>query len=257
MSYLTLNSNDTIYYEEISGPFDQPFLVFLHEGLGCLEMWKTFAEKLCWNCRCPGIIYDRTGYGKSSALSSPRTIKYLHDYAFKELPQVLESIIPDLPYILVGHSDGGSISLLHGSKQPQLLKGIITEAAHIFVEPVTTAGIKTATQAFADGKLNGLYKFHGDKTESTFYAWSDTWLSPEFLKWNIEDCLPKINTHLLVIQGIDDQYGTQKQVDGICSQVAGPAQPEMINNCGHAPHLDQKTVVISLMADFISKVAHF
>lgn len=254
MGRLNLDKDRTLYYETIPGNPALPVLIFLHEGLGCTAMWDGFAKQLCEKTRCPGLIYDRQGYGRSSALTTPRTIRYLHDYANDELPQVIDMGIGDHPYLLIGHSDGGSIALIHGARKPPHLRGIITEAAHVFVEPVTLEGIRRATHAFARGKLKGLYKFHGDKTEQIFYAWSDTWLSPEFKFWNIEDLLPDIEIPLLVIQGEDDQYGTIKQVDAICSQVSGNAASAMIETCGHAPHSDQPDKVIAAMATFIQSV---
>ena len=254
MGTLQLNFETTIHYQLIQEDLSGPFLVFLHEGLGCSAMWMDFARNLCDACQCPGLVYDRQGYGNSSFLTQKRTLRYLHDYAFNELPQIIHAIIPDRPYILIGHSDGGSISLLSGARKPALLKAIITEAAHVFVESVTLEGIKVATDAFNHGKLNGLFKYHGKKTRPLFNAWSDTWLSPEFKHWNIEKDIHPVESPLLVIQGIDDQYGTKKQVDAICSNVSGIAQPCMIDACGHAPHSEQSEQVIIAISDFIRRL---
>ncbi|MFH2057890.1 MAG: alpha/beta hydrolase [Pseudomonadota bacterium] len=251
MAFLKLDIDQTIYYEMIHGDSNRPFLVFLHEGLGCSAMWKTFARTLCKNTQCPGLMYDRLGYGQSSPLTQTRTIDYMNTYALDELPLLLEATIPGRPFILIGHSDGGTISLIFAAKKPPLLKAIITEAAHVCVEPETLEGIKTANDAFDNGKLKGLYKYHGKKTQTIFKAWSDTWLSPWFKSWNIETILPFIETPLLVIQGKDDQYGSQKQVDSICVNSSGSALPCLINNCGHSPHSEQTEQVTKIMSEFI------
>ena len=178
----------------------------------------------------------------------------MHDYALNELPALLDKVIPDKPFILVGHSDGGSIALIFAAQKSALLKGIITEAAHIFVEPETVAGIEVADKAWEQGKLQGLSKYHGDKTENIFKAWCDTWLTPWFKCWNIEYLLPSIDAPLLVIQGADDQYGSIAQVRNIVSKSAGLAQSEIIEQCGHAPHQESQEQVLKLMTTFVKQL---
>jgi len=244
-----------IYYELIDGQAEKPCLVFLHEGLGCTAMWKDFPRRLCAITGYSGLIYDRLGYGLSDALQQKRTLDYLHRYALDELPLVLAQVLaPQQAYILIGHSDGGSIALLHAAQRPERLCGIVTEAAHVFVENVTLDGIRVAEQAYADGKLRGLSKYHGDKTEQIFKAWSDTWLTPDFAKWNIEEQLPSIVCPALILQGIDDQYGTRRQVDAIVEAVPG-ARMQLLEQCGHTPHQEQATAVLELMNAFIQPLA--
>jgi pimeloyl-ACP methyl ester carboxylesterase len=251
---LTIDENYCLHYNLIHGGLDRPYLVFLHEGLGCEAMWGGFPELLCDTTGCPGLIYDRLGYGNSSPLNRSRTVHYMHEYALRELPKLLEATIPDTPFILIGHSDGGSISLIYGAARPSLLKGIITEAAHVFVEPETIARIRSADEAWEKGMLKGLTKYHGDKTETIFKAWSTTWLTNWFKYWNIEYLLPSIEVPLLAIQGINDQYGSADQVHSIVSKSSGKAQLEMIENCGHAPHLEAQLVVLELMSSFIAQI---
>jgi len=253
VSFLHLSLNKTIYYELIDGNLNNPYLIFLHEGLGCAAMWKDFPKRLCQKTKCPGLVYDRSGYGQSSPLDSVRTIHYIHDYALNELPRVITSIIPDRPYILIGHSDGGSISLIFGAERSPLLRGIITEAAHVFVEPETIEGIRVADDAFARGKFGGLYAYHGKKTRQMFNAWSETWLSEWFKHWNIEYLLPSIHCPVLVMQGREDQYGTERQVRSIVSKSSGSAEPFFVANCGHAPHREQAETVLEKAAGFIEK----
>jgi pimeloyl-ACP methyl ester carboxylesterase len=253
LSTLTLGANKTIHYELINGKSSNPHLIFLHEGLGCTAMWKDFPEQLCRKTECAGLVYDRLGYGLSSPMDSARTIHYLHDYALNELPLVIESVIPQKAYILVGHSDGGSISLIFGAEKPSLLKAIITEAAHVFVEPETIAGIRAADESFARGKYGGLYKYHGEKTDRTFKAWSETWLSAGFRHWNIEYLLPSIECSVLAIQGSEDQYGTESQVNAIVANVAGSAASCFVPHCGHSPHSEQPDRLVQIMSEFIEQ----
>lgn len=254
MPIFILDQNNSLTYQFIQGDRSKPYLVFLHEGLGCIAMWKDFPLLLCRTTGCPGLIYDRVGYGKSSPLNHTRTIHYLHEYAFHELPNLMESVIPDKPFILIGHSDGGSISLINGAGRPSLLRGIITEAAHVFVDSETITGVRATAEAWEKGILAGLTKYHGDKTETMFKAWSETWLSSWFNYWNIEYLLPSITVPLLTVQGADDKYGSIDQMHSIASKSSGFAQLEIVENCGHVPHLEAKSVVIKLMSDFITKI---
>ncbi len=262
MPYLEKNTSTTtlttdisyrLHYQFIEGDSTRPYLLFLHEGLGCIAMWGDFPAKLCTATGCRGLVYDRLGYGKSSALHHKRTIHYLHDYALRELPELLEKVLPNTPYILIGHSDGGSISLIFGAERPPLLQGIITEAAHIFVEEQTIAGIKMANKAWTRGKLSGLAKYHGDKTETLYHAWSKTWLADWFQSWNIEYLLPSIEVPLLVIQGNDDQYAAAEHAARIAAKTSGDAHVEIVANCAHVPHIEAQAVILQLMADFIAQ----
>lgn len=254
MSKLNFTAHQHLYYSLISGNPGQPYLVFLHEGLGCSAMWKDFPEQLCTLTGCPGLVYDRLGYGLSSSVIFNRDINYLKNYAQDELPKVLDALIPNKPYILIGHSDGGSISLIYAAENPPLLLGIITEAAHVFVDSETIAGIGMAVIAFEQGKLNGLYKYHGNKTDSIFKAWCTTWLSEWFRHWSIEDLLPLVQCPVLVIQGNDDQYGTLLQVESIVSSSSGKTQSYIVENCGHSPHSDKPEEVLPTMANFIFEI---
>jgi pimeloyl-ACP methyl ester carboxylesterase len=253
MPMLDLKSGEQIYYELIKGAAELPCLVFLHEGLGCASMWKSFPAMLCEASGCPGLVYDRLGYGKSAPLQAKRQIRYLHDYALRELPQVLALTIPARDYVLIGHSDGGSIALIHAAQQPVRLRGIITEAAHVFVEAVTLEGIRGADAAFDAGKLGALGKYHGAKTEVIFKAWSETWLGSGFTFWNIESLLPSIACPALIVQGANDQYGTEAQVDAIVSR-ASNAHKAMLAQCAHAPHREAPQAVLALMAGFVRQL---
>lgn len=254
MPELKIDKNSSLNYRLIPGDMDKPHLVFLHEGLGCEAMWKGFPELLCKTTGCPGLIYDRLGHGKSSPLNRKRTVHFMHEYALVELPKLLEELIPDTPFILIGHSDGGSIALIYAAERPPFLKGIVAEAAHVFVEQATIEGIRNADEAWKKGKLKGLAKYHGRKTPDTFEAWARTWLSNWFQHWNIEYLLPSIEVPLLVIQGTEDQYGSIDQANSIVSKSSAPARLEILDNCAHAPHLEASSTTLKLMSNFINQI---
>jgi pimeloyl-ACP methyl ester carboxylesterase len=241
-----------IYFEWINEKSDSTeVIVFLHEALGSVGQWKDFPQLLCNRTGLSGLVYDRLGYGKSSPDMIQRDSSYLENFAFEEFPFIQEALLKYKKIHLVGHSDGGSIALLIASKYPEYIVSVTTMAAHIFVEDVTLEGIIPAITAFEQGKLDGLKKYHGEKTETLFYNWARTWLSDEYLSWNIESYLPNVLAPSLIIQGEDDQYGTEAQVDGIVNQVRGKSIKNMLNDCGHSPHLESKHEVISLIENFI------
>jgi len=254
MPKLNINSSEYIHYQLIEGDNTKPYLVFLHEGLGCVGMWKDFPKNLCQQTGCAGLIYDRIGYGKSSPLINTRSIHYLHEYALKELPLILNEVIPSKPFILVGHSDGASIALIYGAQKPNRLRGIISEAGHVMVENETCRGIKQADEAWQANKLDGLYKYHGKNTAQTFEAWTTTWLQPWFKSWNIEYLLPSINIPILVLQGENDQYASHAQVHSIEKHSGGEVYSHIIKHSAHSPHSEAKVDVLLLMSSFISKL---
>ncbi|MBM3403990.1 MAG: alpha/beta hydrolase [Bacteroidetes bacterium] len=234
----------------------KPFLIFLHEGLGSIGQWRDFPALLADQVQCPALLYDRYGYGRSTEITSPRTISFLHDEALLFLPDLLKSLeVASLPHIIVGHSDGGTIALIYAGAFPLNTKGVITEAAHVFSEQETLGGIHRVVEEYQQrGLRNVLEKYHGNKTESMFRSWTRVWLSPEAAGWNIESFLPGISCPLLVIQGMEDQFGTPAQVDAIVRQVSSPAKPLMIPGCGHIPHKQAQELVLREMNDFILSI---
>lgn len=251
MSEIAIKSQQIIHYKLIPGKTDLPYLVFLHEGLGCIEMWKGFPQLLCDKTECPGLVYDRIGYGKSSEFVRGRSFDYLKEYALQELPDVLHQIIPKRDFILIGHSDGGSIGLIYAGVASSRLRGLITEAAHVFVDDETVSGIKAADSAWENGKLDSLFRYHGDKTAVMFKTWTQIWLSTEYKNWNIEDLLAKVKVPLLAIQGADDHYGSIRQLESIVRKTTSVAQREIIESCGHSPHLEAQQKVLELMSEFV------
>lgn len=253
MNILQRDDAKAIAYRSIEGDAKRPVLVFLHHGFGCTAMWEDFPERLCKVTGCPGLSYDRAGFGRSSRATGERQIHYLHESALFELPQVLEALIPEREYILVGHGDGGSIALLHASEKPRLLKAAITEAAHVFVEDVTISGIRRTLADYGEGKLAHLSGFHGEQTDAMFNAWAGTWLRRDFRAWSIEYALPSIEKPFFVIQGIQDPYATEAQVDKIITGLSGEKALLFVDDCGHAPHLEQEELMLGEMAGFIQE----
>jgi pimeloyl-ACP methyl ester carboxylesterase len=238
----------------LSGNADQPTIVFLHDSLGSITLWRDFPQKLGELTNCNVLVYDRQGYGESSPFSS---VKRNNDYMEIEA-DVLHELITNLnleQVILFGHSDGGTISLIAAAKYPDRIIGIITEGAHIFVEDITLKGIRDAVETYRNTNLKEkLQKYHGEKTDAVFKAWTETWLSQEYRTWNIEHFLPEIKCPVLVIQGENDEYGSLKQVDGIISQVKGEAKKLIIPGIGHSPHKETSEIVLKHSAAFIHKI---
>ncbi len=226
-------------------------LVFLHEGLGSIEQWRDFPRLLAEATGMRALLYDRYGFGGSDPLKEPRDRMYLQREAHESLPAVLESCKVDKP-ILIGHSDGGTIALLYAARFPESARGVITEAAHVFVEEVTVAGIVEAVAAYETGTLREkLTRFHGDRTDAMFRGWSDTWLTPEYREWNIESILEAIDCPVLAIQGENDEYGTIAQLQAIAGKVSGRSEYLLIPDCGHIPHHQARIQVLREMTQFI------
>lgn len=236
---------------EAAPAWRQPTLIFLHEGLGSIAQWKEFPLLLGKATGLPVLIYDRWGHGRSEGLTGPRHVQYLHDEALKTLPEILDYFdITDT--ILIGHSDGGSIALLFAAEHPDRVSGVITEAAHVFVEEITVEGIRQAVHIFETSDFSErLRAYHGENTESLFYGWANVWLSREFRNWNIERYLSKVTCPVLAIQGSDDEYGTPAQVESIVRNVKGAARGLLIPECGHTPHHQARDRTLATMKEFI------
>ena len=237
----------------IAGDASRPTLVFLHEGLGSLAMWRDFPAKLARATGAPAVIYSRWGYGRSAPISVARNVRYMHEEALVTLPELRQKLGLE-HVVLVGHSDGASIALIHAGSGRWPVRALALEAPHVFVEDISIAGIEAARTAYATTDLRQrLTRYHGD-VESAFRGWNDIWLDPAFRAWNIEEFLPGVRSPVLAIQGEDDQYGTLAQVDAIERGGAGPFEKLVLAKCGHSPHRDQEQAVLAAMEDFIGRV---
>ena len=226
-------------------------LVFLHEGLGSVSLWKDFPERVARRTGCPALVYSRYGYGKSERLQRPHAVDYMHREALNTLPEVLAALSISDP-ILIGHSDGASIALIYAGAQRGPLRGLVLMAPHVFVEDVTVGSIADAKVTFETTDLRRRLGRYHDDVATTFYGWNDIWLRPEFRDWNIEASLPGIEVPTLLIQGEQDQYGTRAQVDAVARQVSGPVRLIMLDSCGHAPQVDRVDATEEAIAAFVA-----
>lgn len=232
----------------------RPTLVFLHEGLGCVALWRDFPDQLAVASGCGALVYSRAGYGESDSAELPRQPTYMHNEALRILPQVLAKLdIAD--HILIGHSDGGSIALVYaGGVRPTTLRGVITEAAHVFNEEICVREIGRIRELYLTSDLEEkMSRYHRD-ADKTFWGWNDIWLHPDFWHWNIESYLPTIAVPLLVMQGVDDQYGSVRQVEAIVAGVGNSAEKHLIPDCRHTPHHEQREATLAAMVAFISRL---
>ncbi len=231
-----------------------PTLVFLHEGLGSVSMWKDFPARVAAATALPALIYSRIGYGRSTSLASARAQSYMHDEALATLPALLDSLGIHNP-ILVGHSDGASIALIHAGARIRPVRALVALAPHVFVEELSIAGIGHARRAYENHDLRVRLSRHHNDVEGAFRGWNDIWLSRAFRHWNIESCLPGIECPLLLIQGHDDEYGTMAQLDAIERNVSGRVERTELADCGHSPHRDQPQATLASISHFISALA--
>ncbi|MBM3565985.1 MAG: alpha/beta hydrolase [Alphaproteobacteria bacterium] len=233
----------------------RPALVFLHEGLGCIAMWRGFPERVAAATGCGALIYSRAGYGQSSPVALPRPLRYMHDEGLDVLPRLLRTLELE-KVILVGHSDGGSIALIYGGGgQAPAPLGIVTLAAHVFNEDVCVASIRAAREAYLDGDLRRrLERFHGANVDCAFRGWNGAWLDPGFMQWNLEEYLPPIAVPVLVIQGADDQYGTAAQYRAIQAGCGGPTELLVVEQCGHSPHIEQAEKTVAAVVRFVNSL---
>ena len=235
------------------GHADAPELVLLHEGLGSVSHWKDFPARVAEATGCPVTVYSRYGSGSSSLLAEPRGVRYMHDEALEFLPKLLAKLEIENP-ILVGHSDGGSIAIIYAGSHDRI-RGLVLLAPHVFVEDLSVASIAEAKVMFETKNLRErLARYHQD-AELTFWGWNDIWLHPEFRKWNIEEYLSRITCPTLVIQGLEDQYGTMAQVEAIRRQIGGPVEVLALEDCRHSPQRDQTEKVLGAITKFVNGLA--
>jgi pimeloyl-ACP methyl ester carboxylesterase len=229
-----------------------PVLIFLHEGLGAIGMWKDFPDALADALGCPALIYDRLGHGASGPARHPRGPAYFDAEAHRVLPG-LRAACGARDAVLIGHSDGGTIALLHAGRHR--VRGLVTAAAHVFVEPQSLAGVAAARAAWRETDLaRRLARYHGDQTETMFAAWADMWEAPWFRDWNIEGALADIACPVLALQGEADRYGTPAQLDAIARGVSGPVETALMPDCGHSPHIEAREAMLARVTRFVGNL---
>ena len=246
-------SGHRIEYERIEvAASARPTMVFLHEGLGSVAMWRDFPARAAHATGCNAVVYSRYGYGQSDPITAPRDVRYMHDEALVALPELLDKLGIVQP-ILVGHSDGASIALIHAGAAQRPLAGVIVMAPHVLVEDISITSIAAAKVAYETTDLRAkLARYHAD-VDSAFWGWNAIWLHPHFRAWNIEEYAATIACPVLAIQGEDDEYGTMEQLARI-----GRALPDAelvdLADCRHSPHKDQPAAVIEAMTRFVDRI---
>jgi pimeloyl-ACP methyl ester carboxylesterase len=241
-----------IEYEWVGGSGGEaPVMVFLHEGLGSVAMWRDFPARLCDAAGVRGLVYSRPGYGRSTPRAPQErwAPDFMHRQARELLPALLAELGVQRPWLL-GHSDGGSITLLYAAAFPHALRGAIVLAPHIMVEEISVTSIQKAREAYLQTDLRQRLARYHDDPDSAFFGWNDIWLAPAFRDWSIEAEIAAIRCPLLAIQGLGDEYGTLEQVHGIARRVP---QTELLElpHCGHSPHKDQPQAVIEAVTQFV------
>jgi len=254
MAFLTLGDG-RIEYERFDAyrGSDGHALVMLHEGLGSVSLWKDFPQRLAQATRRGVIVYSRPGFGKSAPVQQPRTVRYMHEEALVVLPQVLDALDIEKP-ILFGHSDGGSIALIHAGGSSRPVGGVVTLAPHVFVEDVSVTSIAATKVAYKTTNLREKLARHHDDVDRVFWGWNDMWLSEDFRAWNIEEYLPRIRCPILAIQGAEDEYGSMEQIRRI-ERAAARVEMLCLADCRHSPHRDQPQRVLEAVARWVSTLA--
>lgn len=228
---------------------DAPVMVFLHEGLGSLAMWRDYPQQLCAALGVRGLVYSRPGYGRSPPLAPDDcwAPDYMHHQANEVLPALLQALGVRQPPWLLGHSDGGSIALIHAASHP--VAGLIVLAPHIKVEDISVTSIEQARQAYLGTDLGQKLSRYHDDPDATFWRWNRIWLDPGFRDWTIEAECDSIGCPVLAIQGVDDEYGTLEQIRGIARRAPQTRLVEL-PACGHSPHRDQPQALTQACLDF-------
>jgi pimeloyl-ACP methyl ester carboxylesterase len=232
-------------------PKDAPTLVLLHEGLGCLALWRDFPEKLAERTGLGVLAYSRPGYGKSDPVPLPRPLTYMHDEGLEILPAILDQAKIENA-ILVGHSDGASIATIYaGGRDDPRLRGLVLMAPHFFCEDLSVTSIAAAKEAYENTDLRArLARYHGANVDVAFWGWNRAWLHPDFRRWNITEFLPTVSVPMLIIQGREDQYGTAAQFETARAEARVPVEVLCLDDCRHAPQADQPEATLAAISDF-------
>ncbi|HJS61813.1 MAG TPA: alpha/beta hydrolase [Pseudolabrys sp.] len=234
-------------------PDKAPTLVLLHEGLGCVGLWNDFPEELAAATGAGVFVYSRAGYGKSSPVSLPRPLSYMHDEARQTLPKLLDAV-GFRRGLMIGHSDGASIAAIYaGSHQDHRVGGLVLIAPHFFTEDPGIASIVEARKAYETGDLRArLARWHDD-VDNAFKGWNGAWLDPLFRKWDITEFLAYIRVPVLIVQGEDDQYGTAKQIEIAEQECYCPVEVALLPGARHSPHREAPEPALKAISDFVAR----
>jgi len=233
---------------ELAGSAAEPAVVLLHEGLGSVRLWRQFPADLHAATGRRVIAFSRFGHGRSEPPPQPRTPAFFHAEALEVLPEVLGQLGAETP-VLVGHSDGASIALIHAGRHP--VTALVLMAPHVVVEEIGLAEIRETRRRYVEGDLRERMARHHDDVDAAFWGWCDVWLDPDFRAWSLEPDAERVSAPTLLIQGRDDPYGTLDQLDRIEARVRGPVERLVVGG-GHSPHLEAPDDVVAAIAAFIA-----
>lgn len=236
------------------GPDAAPTIIMLHEGLGCVAMWRDLPERLAQATGCGVLAYSRFGYGASAPAVLPRPLTYMHEEALDGLGQILDQT-GIRRAVLLGHSDGGSIATIYaGGVQDFRLRGIVLIAAHFFVEDMTIASIEAAKTAYENTDLpQKLGRYHRDP-DHAFWGWNGAWLDQRFRGWRIDDFIPTIRVPVLLLQGSADEYGSLAQFALFQAEAYCPVETCVIAGAGHAPHASHGAETLAAIVEFVERI---
>jgi pimeloyl-ACP methyl ester carboxylesterase len=244
----------SLEYRMILGSADRPPLVFLHEGLGSVGLWRDFPDKLARRTGARALIYSRAGYGQSSPLTGKREPDFMHGEALDVLPRLLAKLGIERP-LLIGHSDGASIALIHAAANPETVAGVVLMAPHVFVEAVTLKSIAAIAEKYETSGLRQILAKHHAHVDDAFRGWSEIWLNPRFGTWSLGSEVQRLAVPTLLIQGEDDPYGTLAQLDAFEAAKSADITRLVLPLCGHSPHRDQEAAVLDAITVFTAKLA--
>ncbi|MGI9509917.1 MAG: alpha/beta fold hydrolase [Geminicoccaceae bacterium] len=232
-----------------------PVVIMLHEGLGCLALWRDFPTEIAEATGLPIFAFSRAGYGQSDPVTLPRPLDYMTREAMDVLPDIMNAI-GATSYVLLGHSDGATIAAEYaGRTQDSRIRGLILMAPHFYTEPMNIAEVEKAKAVFESTDLKArMAKYHRDP-EVAFRGWNDAWLDSGFLDWNVAQVIDGFTIPVLVIQGLQDQYGTERQVREIKVRSPAPVDVALLDDCRHAPQFDQPEKTLALIKNFTEKLA--
>ncbi|MEL6373854.1 MAG: alpha/beta hydrolase [Pseudomonadota bacterium] len=250
---MTLITVDGVALETrtIPGDANAAPLVFLHEGLGSVDLWRTFPRALARQVGARALLYSRQGYGRSDPLAAPRQPTFMHEEALQVLPTLLQATGFAQP-ILVGHSDGASIALIHAALCEPAPRALVLMAPHVFVEQVCVDAIAAVRARYQNGDLRERLQRYHTHVDDAFLGWADVWLSEPFARWSIQALVTSVPCPIMLIQGTDDEYGSLVQLDAIEEAASVPVSRLVLHDCGHSPHRDHPDLVLDAVSGFIA-----
>ena len=252
--FLNISTSDLEYRMIGPSPQDAPVIVMLHEGLGSAGLWGDFPDKLQAATGAGVFIYSRAGYGASTPVKLPRAVDYMHTEALEVLPKLLDQI-GFRRGLLLGHSDGASIAAIYaGAHQDHRVEGVVMIAPHFIIEDVSVTSIAKIKIAYETTELKTkLARWHGD-ADNAFYGWNDAWLNPAFRNWDISEYLAYIRVPVAILQGVNDEYGTMRQIEIAREECYCPVDVTVIPGAGHQPHREAPGATLDAVQEFASAV---